>query len=82
MTITGKWCPVFGYTWEKIDWPLMHTKKECRNNLENFKSLLHHSHNGLKKTKTYNLWICQSIGKLKGVGHQEKSKMKDLSIQK
>ena len=30
--------------------------------------------------KTYKLWICQSVGKLKVVGHQAKSKMKDLSI--
>ena len=32
------------------------------------------------KTKTYKLWICQSVGKLKGIGNQAKPKMKDLSI--
>ena len=32
------------------------------------------------KTETYKVWIYQSVGKLKGLGHQEKQKMKDLSI--
>ena len=28
------------------------------------------------------MWLCESVGKLKGVGHQKKTKMKELSIHK
>ena len=60
----------------------MHTKNKYRNNLQELIILLHHCQNGSKKQQTYKVWICQSVGKLKGVGHQAKSKMKDLIIQK
>ena len=33
-----------------------------------------------KKTRTDKVWICDSVGKLKGVGHQAKETMNDLSI--
>ena len=35
-----------------------------------------------QKTKTDKVWLCESVGKLKGVGHKKKTKMKELSIHK
>ena len=35
-----------------------------------------------KKTNTDKVWLCESVGKLKGVGHQAKTKMNELSIHK
>ena len=57
----------------------MRTKIKYRNNLQYFKSLLHHRHNGSKR-KTDKVWLCEYVGKLKGVGHQTKEKMDELSI--
>ena len=34
----------------------------------------------IKTTKIDKLWLCESVGKLKGVGQLEKSKMNELSI--
>ena len=33
-----------------------------------------------QKTKTDKVWICESIGKLKGVGHQGEAKTNELNI--
>ena len=33
-----------------------------------------------QKTKTDKVWPCESVGKLKGIGHQAKAKMNELSI--
>ena len=33
-----------------------------------------------EKTKTDKVWLCESAGKLKGVGQQVKEKMNELSI--
>ena len=46
----------------------MRKKKKYRNNLQELESLLHHRHNG-PKTKTDKVWLCEYVGKLKGVGH-------------
>ena len=51
-----------------------------RNNLQQFESLLHHRHNWSKKTKTDKVWICGSVGKLKGVWNQAKEKINELII--
>ena len=32
------------------------------------------------KKNTYKVWICESVGKLKGVGHLARAKMNELSI--
>ena len=58
----------------------MCTRKKYRNNLQEFESLLHHCHNGLGKTKTDKVWLCESVGKLKEVGQQAKEKINELSI--
>ena len=58
----------------------MSTRNKYRNNLQDFKSLLHHCHNGLKKKNTHKVWICEAIGKIKGVGQLAKAKMNELSI--
>ena len=46
--------------------------------MQELEILLHHRHNGQKKTDK--VWLCESLGKLKGVGKQAKSKMNELSI--
>ena len=56
----------------------MCTKKKYGKNLQDFETLIHHRHNGQKKY--YKLWLCEYIGKLKGVGHQAKAKMNELRI--
>ena len=33
-----------------------------------------------QKTKTDKLWLCESVGKLKGIGQLAKAKMNELSI--
>ena len=48
--ITGKRCPVFGYSGEKIV-TIDAYKKKKRKNLQEFESLLHHRHSGSKKQK-------------------------------
>ena len=57
----------------------MRTKKEYRNNLQEFESLPHHLHNGSGE-KIDKVWLCESVGELKGAGHQVKAKMNELSI--
>ena len=57
----------------------MRTRKKFRNNFLEFESLPRHRHNGTPK-KTDKVWICESKGKLKGVGHQAKTKIYELSI--
>ena len=47
----------------------MCTETKYRNNLEEF-----------KKTKTYKVWLYESLGKLKVVGQQAKAKMNELRI--
>ena len=47
-------------------------------NSQEFEILIHHRHNGLKKTDK--VWICKSVGKLKGIGQQAKAKTNELSI--
>ena len=56
----------------------MITKNKYRKNLQEFKILIHHRHNGFKKTDK--VWIYESVGKLKGVGHQAKYKINELII--
>ena len=48
--------------------------------MQEFDSLLHHRHNGSKKKKTDKVWLCESVGKLKGVGQLTKAEMNELSI--
>ena len=57
----------------------MLTRKKYRNNSQDFKSLLHHYHNGPREKKD-KAWLCESVGKIKGVGQLAKAKMNELSI--
>ena len=79
-TITDKICLVFDYTGVNIV-TIDVNKNKYKNNLQEFESLLRHRHNGSNK-KTDKVWLCESVGKLKGVGHQAKTKMNELSIHK
>ena len=58
----------------------MRTRNTYRKNLQEFESLLHHHHSGSNKIKTDKVWLCESVGELKGVGHLAKAKMDELRI--
>ena len=34
----------------------------------------------VKKIKTDKIWLCESVGKLKGIGNQEEVKMNEMNI--
>ena len=56
----------------------MSSKDKYRMNSQEFEILIHHRHNGFKKTDK--VCICESVGKLKVIGQQAKSKTNELSI--
>ena len=66
-TIIGKRCPVFDYTEKKII-TINAYKKEIRNQLERIRKLTSLSSPFVKKIKTEKIWLCESVGKLKGIG--------------
>ena len=35
----------------------------------------------VKKIKTDKIWLCESVGKLKGIGKQGEVKMNDINVQ-
>ena len=76
--IIGKRCPVSDYPGGNIVTIDAYNKKH-RRNLQEFESIFHHCHNRSKK-KTDRVWLYAYVGKLKGVGQQEKAKMNELSI--
>ena len=58
----------------------MRTKKKHRKNLQKLEILIHNCHNGSRKQRTDKVWLCESVGKLKGVVQQAKAKIDELSI--
>ena len=72
--IIGKRCPVFDYTEKKIV-TISAYKQEMKHELQRVKNLNSSSSPWVEKIKTENLWICESVGKLKGLGNQEEVKM-------
>ena len=73
-TIIGKRCTVFDYTEKKIV-TINAYKKEMRNELERIRNLTSPSSPWVKKIKTDKIWLCESVGKLKGIGKQGEVKM-------
>ena len=65
-TIIGKRCPVFDYT-EKKFVTIDAYKKEMRNELERIRKLTLSLSPWVEKIKTDKIWICESVGKLKGI---------------
>ena len=68
-TILGKRCPLFDYTEKKIVTIDAYTK-EMRNELERIRKLTSSSSPWAEKIKTDKIWLCESVGKLKGIGKQ------------
>ena len=79
-TITGKRCPVFGYSGEKIV-TIDAYKKWIQKEFARFRKPTSSSSQWIEKN-TEKLWLCESVGKLKSVGQQAKLKMNKLSIHK
>ena len=65
--IIGKRCPVFDYTEKKIITISAYTK-EMRNELERIRKLNSSSSPWVEKNQTEKIWLCESVGKLKGIG--------------
>ena len=77
--IIGKRCPVFDYIEKKIV-TISAYKKEMRNELERIRKLTSLSSPCVKKIKTEKIWLCESVGKLKGIGKQGEVKMNDINV--
>ena len=78
--MTGNCCQVFHYIGKKIviiD-PL---KKVIRNELRRMRKLTLLSSIWVKNSKIDKIWSCESVGKLKGIGNKEESKMDEMNIQ-
>ena len=73
--ITGKRCPVFEYTGKKIV-VIYAYKKEIMKVFKRVRQLTSSSPQWIKKTNTDKVWLYESIGKLKGVGHPHDSNLK------
>ena len=76
--VVGKLCPVFDYTEKKIV-TISAYKKEMRNELEKIRKLTSSSSPWVKKIKTENMWLCESVGKLKGIGKHGKVKINNIN---
>ena len=68
-TITGKLCPVFDYTGKNIV-TIDAYKKVIRNEFARIRKLTLSSLTWVEKIKTCKVWICESVGKLKGIGNK------------
>ena len=51
-----------------------------RNELERIRKLTSSSSPWVEKIKTDKIWICGSVGKLKGIGKQEEVKMNKINV--
>ena len=78
-TIIGKHCPVFDYTEKKIV-TIDAYKKEMRNELEIIRKLTLSSSSWVEKIKTDKIRICESVGKLKGIGKQGEVKINEINV--
>ena len=76
-TITGKRCPVFDCSGEKIV-TIDAYKKEIQKEFARVRNLTSSLSQWIKKIDK--VWICESVGNLKGVGKLAKEKMNELSI--
>ena len=77
--IIGKLCPVFDYTEKKIV-TINAYKKEMRNELERIRKLTSSSSPWVEKIKTGKIWLCESIGKLKGTVKKGEVKMNEINV--
>ena len=57
-------------------------KKEIRNEFSIIRKLTSSLSPWFEKRKTDKIWICESVGKLKGIGNQGGTKMDKMNIHK
>ena len=69
----------FDYTNKKIV-TIGAYKKEILKEFARVRQLTFSSLQWIKRTTTDKVWLCESVGKLKGVGHLEIAKMNELRI--
>ena len=55
-------------------------KKEMRNELERIRNLNSSSSPWVEKIKTDKIWLCESVGKLKGIGKQGEVKIHEINV--
>ena len=77
--IIGKRCPVFDYTEKKIV-TISAYKQEMTHELERVKKLTSSSSPWVDKIKTEKIWLCEFLGKLKGMGKQGEVNMHEINI--
>ena len=77
--ITGKRCPVFDYTENKIV-TIDAYKKVILNGFSRIRKLTSSFLPWVEKIKTDKIWLCESLGKLKGIGKQGEVKMNEMNI--
>ena len=70
---------MFDYTEKKIV-TISAYKKEMRKKLERIRKLTSSSSPWVKKIKTEKIWLCESVGKLKGIGKQGEVKMYEINV--
>ena len=70
---------MFDYTGKKF-FTIYAYKKEIRNEFLRIRKLTFPSSPWVEKRKTYNIWLCESVVKLKGIGNQGESKMNEMNI--
>ena len=51
-----------------------------RNELEIIRKLTSSSSPWFKKIKTDKIWLCESVGKIKGIGKQGEVKMNEINV--
>ena len=78
-TIIGKRCPVFDYTEKKIS-RINAYKKEIMNGFARIRKLTSSSSPWVEKIKPDNIWLCESVGKLKGIGKQGEVRMNEINV--
>ena len=77
--IIGKRCLVFDYTEKKII-TIDAYKKEMRNELERIGDITSYLSQWVEKIKSDKIWLCESVGKIKGIGKQGEVKMNDINV--
>ena len=70
---------MFDYTEKKIV-TISAYKQEMRHEFERIRLLTSSSSPWVKKIKTEKIWICESVGKLKGIGKQGEVKMHEINV--
>ena len=70
---------MFYYTEKKIV-TIDSYKKEILNEFSRIRKLTSSSSSWIEKIKTENIWLCESVGKLKGIGKQGEIKIHKINV--